>query len=81
MLARVKKWCLDSESIGYARLKTGIGSVLFIIQQSGVDVHQFLTDKQYAIYQIAAVFLMLDGGISEVVRRRRAGYNDDGSIK
>lgn len=81
MFEKIKKWCLDSEAIGYARVKTGVGSVLFLVQQSGVDVHQFLTDKQYAIYQIAAVFLLLDGGISEVVRRRRAEYNDDGSIK
>lgn len=81
MIEKIKKWCHYSEAVGYARLKTGLGSALFIVQQSGVDVHQFLTDKQYAIYQLAAVFLLLDGGISEVVRRRRASYNDDGSFK
>ena len=80
MLDKIKKWCAYSEALAYARLKTGIGAGLFIVQQSGVDLHQFLTDKQYAIYQIGAMVLLLDGGISEVVRRRRASYNDDGSI-
>lgn len=81
MFEKIKKWCLDSEVIGYARLKTTIGGTLFVVQQSGVDLHQFFTDKQYAVYQIAATFLLLDGGISEVMRRRRAAYNDDGSLK
>lgn len=81
MFEKIKHWCLGSETIAWARAKTGIGSVLFVVQQSGVDLHQFLTDKQYAVYQIGAVFLMLDGGISEFVRRRRAEYNDDGSMK
>lgn len=80
MLAKIKKWCLDSETIGYARAKSGVGLVLFAVQQSGVDLHVFLTDKQYAIYQIGAMFLLLDGGISEYVRRRRAAYNSDGSL-
>lgn len=80
MWETVKKWCHDSEAIAYARGKVAVGTALFVVQASGVDLHQFLTDKQYAIYQIGSVFLMLDGGIGEYVRRRRATYNEDGSL-
>lgn len=80
MLDKIKKWCAYSEALAYARLKTAVGTGLFVVTQSGIDLHQFLTDKQYAIWQIASVVLMLDGGISEITRRRRASYDDDGSI-
>jgi hypothetical protein len=80
MIDSIRKWCHDSESIIYSRLKVGIGSALFIVQVSGADLHQFMSDKWYAVYQIGAAFLMMDGGIGEYVRRRRATYNSDGSL-
>lgn len=77
-------WVHDSESIAWARFKVGVGVVLFVVQQSGVDLSLFMDAKWVAVLKILSVVVAGEGLWSEYMRRRRRGLDlvppSDGDI-
>lgn len=64
----------DSEVILWSRLQIAIGSGWFAMQ--GVDVSPILTNPKHLMG-----YLIFSNFVNEMLRRRNADYNKDGSIK
>lgn len=61
----------DSETIWWSRIKTAVGTILLAVLNSGADLSVWLSPRWFVVWQIAAAWLMFDGGLSEYARRRR----------
>ena len=64
----------DSEVILWSRLQVLLGTIWVALQ--GVDVSPFINDPKYLIY-----YLIFSNLVNEMLRRRNAEYDEDGSIK
>jgi len=77
-MQRLKAWWIafhasfhDSETILWARIKVAIGMIL--MASMSFDMSTIITNARWLfVYKVASIFLMADGGFSEVVRRNRA---------
>lgn len=66
-----------NETIIWARVKAFLGMLFLAVTSSGVDLSLFLAPKHVALFQIFSTFLMLDGGVSEYLRRLRSGEEQE----
>lgn len=63
-----------SEVIGFSRLNVMLGSMWFAFQ--GVDMSPILTNPKHLMG-----YIIFSNFVNETLRRRKATYDDDGSIK
>ena len=73
MWAKIKQSFHDSEVIWWARIQVVVGALWLALSQT--DLSTVLSGK-YLTY-----WLILNGFVTELLRRRRAQYDDDGKIK
>lgn len=64
----------DSEVLLWSRLQIALGSGWFAMQ--GVDISPVLTNPKHLMG-----YLIFSNFVNEILRRRGAEYNGDGSIK
>lgn len=64
----------SSEVILWARFNVLMGTVWIALQ--GVDVSPLIKDPKYLVY-----YIIFSNVVNELVRRRKAEFNADGSIK
>lgn len=74
--AKLLSWCGDSETIVWSRVKMFVGTVLWVVQESGVDLSVIMSERWLVVYKIAATFLIAEGFMSERLRRRRTDEFD-----
>lgn len=64
----------DSEVIAWSRLQVLLGSLWVALQ--GVDVAPVIKDPRYMLY-----YIIFSNLVNEMLRRRKAEYDQNGSIK
>lgn len=64
----------SSEVILWARFNVLMGTVWIALQ--GVDVSPLIKDPKYLVY-----YIIFSNVVNELMRRRKAEFNADGSIK
>jgi hypothetical protein len=73
MWDKFKKTFADSEVIWWARIQVAVGAAWYALSQT--DLSPLLNGKYLTWW------LILNGFVTEVLRRRRAEYDKDGNIK
>lgn len=64
----------DSEVLVWSRLNVLLGSIWVALQ--GVDVSPLIKDPKWLVY-----YIIFSNLVNEMLRRRRADYDDKGAMK